>query len=135
MTIHKVLHNNVIWPFREILRSYCLNLHSEVKIGQVLEGNRWHSDLIFLGWDFDHRRILINLKQFLHTNNFRHFTIDNNRQEERLTIFQLYLQTSTNLIILFNWWYFHSNLNLRSFLSSDLKPDLFKIFISFITSY
>lgn len=83
LTIYKILCNYVISSVAEALVRDGLNLKGKVEIAQIFEGDRRHTDLIFLGWDFDDWSILICFIQILDTKYLRDLALSIDREGYR----------------------------------------------------
>ena len=105
-----------------------------VEVAEVFERNRRHSYLIFLGWYFNHGHVLVSFKEIFDADDVWNFALDIDGEADRDKALQLYFQESLNDIILSVWRNLNCNFYLSSFLLSNFKSNLFKIFKSFIAS-
>jgi hypothetical protein len=80
LAIDKVLHDDVVRPLGEVLCGDGLDLHGEVEVGHVLEGDGWHADLVLFGRNLDHGRVLVDLIKFFQAGDFGHLAIDSDWQ-------------------------------------------------------
>ena len=134
LTVYKVLYDDVIWSFCEVLSGDGFDLHCKVEVGHVFEGNGRHSDLVFLGWDFDHGGVFVDFVEFFEAGDFWDFAVESDGEAERLGIFELDFEHSIDFIVIFDGRYFDCNLDLSAFFGPDFKPDFLKVFVSFVAS-
>ena len=134
MAVYEVLSYYVVGSVREVLVRNRLNFKREVEVAEIFEGNRRHSDLIFLCWYFYNGSILVRFIKIFDAQDLRNFTFSVDRKADRYQTLKLNFQKSLNDIVLPDWRYFDCNFDLSSLFLSDFESHFFEILKSFVAS-